>query len=143
MATRLAGRIGDGYCGVDSDAELVALFRSSGGGAKPAHAGMKACWSEDEEKARRTAHSLWATEVLPGELGQELPTPAHYEEASSLVTEEMVAEAFPCGPDAAKHLNAIHRYIDAGYDEIYIQQMGPEQQGFFRFYAQEVLPGLH
>lgn len=30
-ATRLAGGVGDGYCGVEPNAELVNLFRSSGG----------------------------------------------------------------------------------------------------------------
>ncbi len=32
--------------------------------------------------------------------------------------------------------------MDAGYDEVFVQQIGPDQEGFFRFYAEEVLPGL-
>jgi G6PDH family F420-dependent oxidoreductase len=140
--TQLAGRIGDGYCGVAPDAELVSLFRSSGGGEKPAHAGMKVCWSEDEAEARKTAYRLWASELLPGELGQELPTTPHYEQAVSLITEEMVAEAFPCGPDPEPYLRAIQQNIDAGYDQVYVQQIGPEQEGFFRFYEKELLPNL-
>ncbi|HZY57645.1 MAG TPA: LLM class F420-dependent oxidoreductase [Rubrobacteraceae bacterium] len=141
-AIRLAGRVGDGYCGVSPDAELVSLFRSSGGGDKPAQAGMKVCWGEDEAEACKTAHRLWANDLLPGELGQELPVPAHYEQAVSLVTEEMVAEDFPCGPDPERHLEAIREYIDAGYDEVYVLQIGPEQEGFFRFYEKEILPKL-
>jgi len=141
-ATRLAGKIGDGYCGVASDAEVVSLFRDSGGGEKPAHAGTKVCWGEDEAKARETAHRLWASDALPGELGQELPTPAHFEQVTSLVTEEMVAQSFTCGPDPEKHLEQIRQYVDAGYDEIYVQQIGPEQEGFFRFYEKEILPKL-
>jgi G6PDH family F420-dependent oxidoreductase len=142
-ATRLAGRIGDGYCGVAPDAELVSLFRSSGGGDKPAHAGTKVCWGEEEAEARKLAYRIWPTDALPGELGQELPTPAHYEQAVSLVTEDMAAESFVCGPDPERHLEAIQEYIDAGYDEIYVQQIGPEQEGFFRFYEKEILPKLH
>lgn len=141
-ATQLAGRIGDGYCGVAPNAELVDIFRSSGGGGKPAHAGTKVCWGEDEASARKTAHRLRANEVLPGELAQELPTPRHFEQASSLVTEEMVARSFACGPDPEKHLNQIRGYADAGYDEVYVQQIGPEQESFFRFYEREVLPKL-
>ena len=71
-----------------------------------------------------------------------LPTPAHFEQATQLVTEEMVGEAFPCGPDPEKHLRALRQYVDAGYDEVYVQQIGPEQKGFFRFYAEEILPQL-
>jgi G6PDH family F420-dependent oxidoreductase len=141
-STRLAGRIGDGYCHTAPDAEMLSLFRESGGRNKPAHAGTKVCWGEDEAAARKTSHRLWPNELLPGELAQELPTPRHFEQASSLVTEEMVGEALPCGPDPEKHLESIHQYIDAGYDEVYVQQIGPEQEGFFRFYEREILPKL-
>ena len=141
-AIRLAGRVGDGYCGVAPDAELVSLFRSSGGGDKPAHAGMKVCWDEDEVRAREIAYRLWPTDALPGELGQELPTPAHYEQAVCLVTEDAVADSFACGPDPEQHLGDIREYVGAGYDEVYVQQIGPEQEGFFRFYEKEILPKL-
>lgn len=141
-SARLAGRIGDGYCGASPEGDLVSLFRSSGGADKPAHGGAKVCWGEDEKEARRTAHRLWPNEQLPGQLAQELPTPAHFEQASSLVTEDMVAEAVPCGPDPERHRQMIHEYLEAGYDEIYIQQIGLEQEGFFRFYEREILPGF-
>jgi G6PDH family F420-dependent oxidoreductase len=135
---QLAGRIGDGYCGVEPDPEVVGLFRSSGGGDKPAHTGTKVCFMEDEAAARKTAHRLWANEQLPGEL----LTPQHFEQATSPVTEEMVAEAMVCGPDPERHIENIRQAADAGYDEVYVQQIGPEQEAFFRFYEKEVLPGL-
>jgi hypothetical protein len=53
-----------------------------------------------------------------------------------------VGEAIPCGPDPEKHLQSIRQYIDAGFDEVYVQQIGSEQEGFFRFYESEVLPRL-
>jgi G6PDH family F420-dependent oxidoreductase len=137
---QLAGRIGDGYCGVDPDPKIVSLFRSSGGGDKPAHAGTKVCWAHDEAEAIKRAHSTWPNEVLSGQLAQELPTPAHFEQATSLVTEEMVAGAFACGPDPGRHRQVLREYLEAGYDEVYVQQIGPEQEGFFSFYEKEVLP---
>ena len=60
-----------------------------------------------------------------------------------MVTEDMATESFVCGPDPERHLEAIQEYIDAGYDEVYVQQIGPEQEGFFRFYEKEILPKLH
>jgi len=139
-ATRLAGRVGDGYCTVFPDRAAVRTFRASGGDDKLVAGAMKVCWSEDEGLARATAHRLWPNDVLPGELAQILPTPAHFEQACELVEEEMVARATPCGPDLDAHLEAIKRYADAGFDELYIQQIGPEQDAFFEVYAQEVLP---
>jgi hypothetical protein len=44
-----------------------------------------------------------------------------------------------CGPDAQKHIAAIQEMIDAGFDHVYIHQIGPDQEGFFRFYEKEVL----
>jgi G6PDH family F420-dependent oxidoreductase len=141
-ATELAARIGDGYCTVAPDADAVRRFREAGGGERTVAGGMKVCWGEDESAARATAHRLWANEQLPGELAQILPTPAHFEQASQLVTEDMVAEGVPCGPDLDSHLRAIARYRDAGFDRLYIQQIGPDQEGFFETYAAEILPRL-
>jgi G6PDH family F420-dependent oxidoreductase len=141
-AIELAGRIGDGYCGVEPDPETVKMYRSSGGGDKPAHAGTKVCWGEDEDEARKTAYRMWPNDALPGELAQVLPTPRHFEQATQLVTEDMIGESFTCGPDPEKHLQQLRAYADAGYDEVYVQQIGSEHEGFFRFYEKEILPKL-
>jgi hypothetical protein len=101
--------------------------------------GMKVCWEEDEGQARATAHRLWPSEGLPGELSQILPTPAHFEQVSELIRENMVAETVPCGPDLERHAEAIQRYADAGFDELYIQ-IGSQQERFFEVYTQEILP---
>jgi hypothetical protein len=54
----------------------------------------------------------------------------------------MIAEVVPCGPDIDLHIKAVQAYVDAGFDELYIQQIGPDQEGFFEIYASEVLPGF-
>jgi G6PDH family F420-dependent oxidoreductase len=138
----LAARVGDGYCSTSPDADAVRRFREQGGGEKPCQAGMKVCWGEDEAAARRTAYERWPNEVLPGELAQVLPNPAHYEQACELVTEEMIGEAVVCGSDVDRHLERIQAYADAGFDGLYVGQIGPEQEGFFAFYEREILPRL-
>jgi G6PDH family F420-dependent oxidoreductase len=138
-AAEVAGRIGDGYINVAPDAELLKRYRGAGGEG-PAQGGMKVCWGADEAECVRTAHRLWPNEALGGELAQVLPTPAHCEAACEPITEEMIAEVVPCGPDLEKHVAAIQKYFDAGYDEVYVQQIGEDQEGFLGFYAEEVLP---
>jgi len=98
------------------------------------------CWAEDEAQARRTVYRLWSNEALTGELAQILPTPRHFEQATQLVTEDMATESTPCGPDPEHHVQAIQAYVDAGYDEIYVSQIGQDQEGFMAFYEREVLP---
>lgn len=137
---RLAGRIGDGYVCVQPNADFVRRFRESGGAGKPVQGGLKACWAPTEEAAVATAHRLWPNEQLPGELAQILPTPRHIEQACTLVTPQLVADAMPCGPDPRRHVQALLDYAAAGFDEVYVQQVGPEQEAFFDFYAREVLP---
>jgi G6PDH family F420-dependent oxidoreductase len=134
----LAGRVGDGYVTTMPDAALIERYRAAGGDG-PVQAGTKVCYGSDEAEARRTAHRLWPNEVLPGELAQVLPTPEHFEQASSLVTEAMVAEAVPCGPDIDRHIESIQEYADAGVDELYVQQIGGGHEQFFDVYAREVL----
>ncbi len=142
-ATDLAARIGDGYCTVIPDEQEVKRFRDAADDQRLVAGGMKVCWAEDEHRARATAYRLWPNEQLPGELAQILPTPAHFEQASELIGEDMVAEAVPCGPDIDLHLQAIKRYEDAGFDELYIQQIGRDHERFFETYAGEILPRFH
>ena len=140
-ALGLAARIGDGFVSMAPDAENVQRYRAEGG-TGPTMAGMKVCWATDEAAARRTAHRLWAQAGIPGELSQELRTPAHFEQASSLVTEDQVVESIVCGPDPERHVAAIEQYFEAGFDEVYVCQVGDDQDGFFDFYRSELRPRL-
>jgi G6PDH family F420-dependent oxidoreductase len=137
----LAARIGEGFITVQPDGDLLEQFRRQGGQG-PAIGALKVCWDLDENKARKVAHQLWPTEGLEGQLAQELPMPSHFESAAAHVTEDMVADVVSCGPDPERHVAAIRKYLDAGFDQVYINQIGPEQEGFFSFYAQEIRPRL-
>jgi len=139
-AARLAGRIGDGYISTIPNAELLNTFREAGGQNRPAQAGFKVCHAATEEEGVATAHRLWPNMQLPGELSQILPTPRHFEQASELVTKEMMAGTLPCGPDPERYVEAMRPYLDAGFDELYVQQIGPRQDEFFRFWEREVRP---
>ena len=72
-----------------------------------------------------------------------LPSPRHFEQAAGIVNEDDVAAAIVCGPDPMRHIAAIQKYVDAGYDHVWLHQVGPDQEGFFDFYRREVMPKLH
>jgi G6PDH family F420-dependent oxidoreductase len=139
-AAQLAGRIGDGYISVFPDADLIKAFREGGGAGKPTQGGFKVCYGQDRAEAERNAYRLWGTELVPGELAQVLPQPAHFEQAASLVSPQAAADHFVCGDDVDEHLQQLTTYFDAGFDEVFVNQIGPEQRGFFDFYAKHVLP---
>jgi G6PDH family F420-dependent oxidoreductase len=141
-SAKLAAEVGDGLITVQPDGDLVDSYRKHGGRG-PVIGALKVCWNEDEEAAIKTAHQLWPTECLPGQQMQELPMPAHFEEAASVVTEDMVREKISCGPDPERHVQAIAKFLDAGFDELYINQIGTDWPGFLDFYSRELAPRLH
>jgi G6PDH family F420-dependent oxidoreductase len=138
-AARLAGRIGDGFVCTMPDAELLREFREAGG-TGPAQGGFKVCHAPSVEEGLATAHRIWPNEGLPGELAQVLPQPKHFEQASELVTKDHLA--LPTGPDPEPYVNRVREYVDAGYDEVYVAQIGQDQQAFFDFWRTEVAPAL-
>ncbi|WP_433332009.1 TIGR03557 family F420-dependent LLM class oxidoreductase [Spirillospora sp. CA-294931] len=140
-ATRLAARIGDGFMCVQPDAGLLKTFAAEGGAGKPTAGGLKVCWADDAAEGRHTVKRLWPTEMIGGEAMQLLQLPRHFEQLAELVTEDMVD--VPCGPDPRTHIDALNAYVEAGYDEIYVNQIGPDQVPFFDFYAEQVLPALN
>lgn len=77
-----------------------------------------------------------------GDLSQELPLPQHFEQAASLVTPDMLAEKTPVGPDVQRYVESVKSYIEAGVENVYIHQVGPDQEGFFRFFRDELRPAL-
>jgi len=141
-AASLAGTIGDGFCGTSPESELLKRFEAAGGGGKPRYGQVTVCWAPSEEEGRRLAHEHWPNIAIPGELSQVLPQPAHFEQAAENVTEEMVGEQMACGPDPERHLEFVRRYADAGYDHVFIHHVGPDQEGFLRFYERELRPRI-
>jgi G6PDH family F420-dependent oxidoreductase len=137
LATELAAEIGDGFVTMKPD--LVSHYRESGGKGAIL-TGVKACFDVDEDAALDTAHRLWGMELNPGQLNRELATPSMIESAQSLISRDAVGEEMACGPDPARHIDALQQRLDAGYDEVFVQQVGPDMKGFFALYADEVLP---
>jgi coenzyme F420-dependent glucose-6-phosphate dehydrogenase len=141
-SAKLAGRIADGIIATAPREKLLADFTEGGGSGKPRIGQLTVCWARDEATARHTAREWWPNAALNGELSQELRLPAHFEQAAADVTEDQIAEEILCGPDAQRHLEKIREFVDNGFDHVYIHQVGPDQEGFFRFYESEVLPAL-
>jgi G6PDH family F420-dependent oxidoreductase len=141
QATRLAGRIGDGYVTTSPDQELLDLFRSTSGG-KPAAAGLKAAWAPTEEEGVEHAHRLWRTSGVPGELAQVLPTPRHFEQAAKLVTPDMTRDSLVCGPDVERHVASYAPYLEAGFDEVYVAAIGPHYRDMISRFGADVLPAV-
>ena len=141
-AAELAGRIGDAVVSTAPDEELVEAFRDAGGDGKPAYGQLTVCYAEDRDRAIQIAFEQWPNAGLGGELGQELAMPSHYAAACDVLTPGQVAEKVVCGPDPDEHREAIAEFEQAGFDRVYVHQVGRDQEAFFGFYEREILPEL-
>jgi G6PDH family F420-dependent oxidoreductase len=140
-AARQAAQLGDGMIGTGPEASVVGAYESAGGDG-PRYGQVTVCWAGSVAEAKRTAREWWPTAAIRGQASQELPNPAHFDQLIAGVSEDQVAEAVPCGPDPDRHLARIQEYIDAGFDHVYLHQVGPDQEGFIRFAQRELLPTL-
>jgi G6PDH family F420-dependent oxidoreductase len=138
-AVDVAARIGDGYINTAPDPDLVSRFKQASGG-KPAQAGSKVAYAPTPDEGWEHAHRLWANAGLPGELAQVLPTPEHFEQATQIVPPEATRDSVVAGPDPEPHLEQIQKYADAGYDELYVANMGPHYREMIEFYGEQILP---
>ena len=137
-AIELAARIGDGFITTKPAADDLQLYRRHGGRGR-VQGGVKVCWARSPDDARDLVHRTWRNMFIGGQLSQDLPLPSHFDAAAELVTKDAV-QGLALGPDPEAHIKAIEEYVDAGFDEVYVAQIGPDQRGMIEFYEREVLP---
>ena len=102
----------------------------AGGKGRPTHAERTVCWAKTEDEGLETAVKIWGYSGLPGQLSQELALPQYFQEAAQLVTKETMAKSVVAGPDAEAYHQKIQEYVDAGFEHVYLHQVGPDQAGF-------------
>ena len=108
---------------------------------KPRYGQLTVCWAEDEDEAQRRSRTSGGRTRPGATLGQELPLPSHFEQACEIVTPDDVAETSSAGRTRTAP-QAIAEFEDAGFDHVYVHQVGPDQEPFFRFHQREILPPL-
>jgi G6PDH family F420-dependent oxidoreductase len=140
---RLAGEQADIMIAVEPEAELGEMFDAAGGQGKPRVGQVAIAYDRDREAAVQRAHEQFRWFGLGWKVNADLPNPESFEGATQFVTPEQVAESLSCGPDVQEHVEAIQPFLEAGFDEVAIVQIGAEQQDPFLDWAQrELLPAL-
>lgn len=132
---------GDGLVATEPRPDLIEAFSSSDGSG-PRYAEVALCCADREEDARQTAHRYFRWAVTGWPVQAELPDTEGFAAASRHVSPETVAQMVSCGPSAERHLEAIDRFVQAGYDHIILLQVGPDQDRFFDFFERDLAPAL-
>jgi len=140
---RLAGRTADLMIATEPKPELGEQFDAAGGAGKPRVGQVAVCWDADRDAAIGRAHEQFRWFGLGWRVNADLPTPAAFDAATRYVTPEQVAEEIACGPDLDAHVEAVKPYLEAGFDEVALVQIGGDHQdGFLDWAARELLPAL-
>ena len=140
---RLAGNKADIMIAVEPKAELVQMFDKHGGQGKPKVGQIALAYDTDPDAAVKRAHEQFRWFGLGWKVNADLPNPESFEAATQFVTPDQVAEALGCGPDVDEHVEKIKPFIDAGFDEVALVQIGSDhQESFIDWAEKELLPAL-
>ncbi len=140
---RLAGSKADLMVAVEPKSELGEMFDAAGGAGKGRIGQIAVAYDPDRETAVRRAHEQFRWFGLGWKVNADLPNPDSFEGATQFVTEEQVSEQLACGPDVEEHVAKIKPFIDAGFTEIALVQIGADTQAGFTSWAErELLPAL-
>lgn len=142
QSCRLAGEYGDFVIATEPKPELLRMFADAGGQGKPAVGQLPICYGQDEAACRTLATEQFGWALSGWKIQAELPGPVNFQAFVDTVHEEDVAEMVPCGPDVDAIVQAVKTYVDAGYDEVALVQIGQEQAEFCRFFEQTLGPAL-
>jgi G6PDH family F420-dependent oxidoreductase len=139
----LAGEHGDLMIAVEPKAELGEMFDAAGGEGKPRVGQIALSYDPDRETAVQRAHEQFRWFGLGWKVNADLPNPESFEAATAYVRPEDVADSLGCGPNVEEHVEKIRPFVDAGFDEVALVQIGGEHQDpFIRWAQDELLPAL-
>jgi hypothetical protein len=104
------------------------MFEAAGGTGKPRVGQIAVAYGTDRDAAVKRAQEQFRWFGPGWRVNADLPGPSAFESVTQSVTPEQVAEQLPCGPDVDEHVQKIRSFIDAGFDEIALVQIGAEHQ---------------
>ena len=140
--------LADHMIAVEPQAELVELWdeaRRVEGGPKAGGRSRKigqvpVSWDPDKATAVDRAHEQFRWFGGGWPVNADLTTPAGFEAASKFVRPEDVADSIACGPDLDELAESVRPYLEAGFTDVALVQIGDEAQD--RFLAEAAGPLL-
>ena len=132
--------LGDHMIAVEPDAALVEGWDAAHDESSRKIGQVPISWDPDLQSAVDRAHDQFRWFGGGWPVNADLPTPAGFEAASRFVRTDDVAEAIACGPDLDALAESVQPFVDAGFTDIAIVQIGDEQQE--RFLAEVAEPLL-
>jgi G6PDH family F420-dependent oxidoreductase len=143
QSCQLAGEKADVMVAVEPKQELGDMFDEAGGAGKPRVGQVAISYDTNRDAAVQRAHEQFRWFGLGWKVNADLPNPDSFDSATQFVTPEDISEQLSCGPDVEEHVEAVRPFLDAGFDEVALVQIGADHQESFITWAQDtLLPAL-
>ncbi|GAA1737807.1 LLM class F420-dependent oxidoreductase [Microbacterium paludicola] len=123
--------LGDHLIAVQPEAQLVTGWDEKHEGESRKIGQVPISWDPDPDAAVARAHDEFRWFGGGWAVNADLPTPAGFAAASQFVRPEDVAASIPCGPDLDALAEGVRPFLDAGFTDIAIVQIGDEKQQQF------------
>src|ERR1700738_5270900 len=139
----LAGHQAEAMVAAEPKAELGEMFDAAGGTGKPRVGQIAISYDPDRATAVQRAHEQFRWFGLGWKVNADLPNPESFDSATQFVTPDQISEALSCGPDVEEHVEAIRPFLEAGFTEVALVQIGADvQEPFMHWAEEELLPAL-
>jgi G6PDH family F420-dependent oxidoreductase len=135
----LAAEAGDGMIAVAPDATLVDAYHGASGDGR-CIAQLHVSVAATAEQAVETAWEWWPNGAIAPPVLSELARPEDFEAVAGTTQREAIHDTVVCTSDAEPIVNAIDRFVGAGFDTIYLHQVGPDQQRLTDLARTDLLP---
>jgi G6PDH family F420-dependent oxidoreductase len=125
--------LADHLIAVEPEAELVSGWDAAraGQGESRKIGQIPICWGADKEQAVKRAHELFRWFGGGWKVNADLPTPAAFDAASQFVRLDDVAKSIACGPDLDELAESVKPFLQAGFTDVALVQVGDESQQEF------------
>jgi G6PDH family F420-dependent oxidoreductase len=98
-------------------------------------------WAETDELAIRNAMEEWPNGGMKFPKA-DIRSPGDFEQMAKLVRPEDFAGRMVMSADLEVHRKEIQKFLDIGFDQIYLHNVGRNQAEWIEAFGREVLPGL-
>jgi len=143
QSAALAGEFADAMIAVEPQARFGELFDAAGGAGKRRIGQVPISWDPSRDRAIERAHEQFRWFGGGWKVNSELPGTAAFAGATAYVKPADVAEGISCGPEVASHVGAVKAFVDAGFTDVAVCQVGGDTQPEFLDWAErELLPAL-
>jgi coenzyme F420-dependent glucose-6-phosphate dehydrogenase len=122
--------------------KIVNAFHRGGGEGKPLLMQVGLNWAASEQEALDGAYQQWKYNVMGGEVNWELRSPSDFETAARFVRAEDMRESVLISTDLSRHAAWLQEFIEIGFQELQLHQVGTNQQEFIDGFGRDVLPQL-